>query len=84
MGSIVKSEITIIRMCFVMDSCDLNQDTFSSSNIFHILSQFGPPSRYLPHLSSGIRGFKFHCIGLIQDPLDCEFKIALDFQKTYF
>jgi hypothetical protein len=27
-GSIVKSESATIRMCFVMNSCDLNQDTF--------------------------------------------------------
>jgi hypothetical protein len=82
-GSIVKSEIATIRMCFVMDSCDLNQDTFNSSSGFPILPQFGPPSGYLQRLSSEIRGSKFHSIDLIRDPLGCDLESALDFQKTY-
>ena len=46
-GSTIKLKIAIIRMCFVMDSCNLIQDTFNSSRGFPILSQFGPPSGYV-------------------------------------
>jgi hypothetical protein len=70
-------------MCFVMDSCDLNQDIFNSSSGFLILPQFGPPYGYLQCLSSEIRGFKFHSIDLIWDPLGCDLESALDFEKTY-
>ena len=82
-GSIVKSEIATIRMCFVMDSCDLNQDIFNSSSGFPILSQFGPPCGYLQRLSNEIRGYKFHSINLIRDPLGRDLNNALDFKKLY-
>ena len=70
-------------MCFVMHSCDLNQDTFNSSSGFPILPQFGPPCGYLQHLPSEIRGSKFHSIDLIRDPLGRDLESALDFQKNY-
>ena len=46
-GSIVKTKIASIRMCFLVDSCDLNQDTFHPSTGFHVISEFGPPN-WLP------------------------------------
>ena len=64
-----------------MDSCDLNQDTFNYSSGFPILPQFGPPCGYLQRFSSEIRGFKFHSIDLIRDPLSHDLESALDFQK---
>ena len=71
-------------MCFVMDSCDLNQDTFNFSSGFPILPQFGPPCGYLQCLSSEIRGCKFHSIDMIQDALDRDLEsVFLNFQKTY-
>ena len=82
-GSIVKSKNATIRMCFVMHSCDLNQNNFNSSCGFPILPQFGPPCGYLPRLSSEIRGSKFYSIDLIRDPLGRDLESALDFQKTY-
>lgn len=81
--SIVKSEIATIRMYFVIDSCDLNQDTFNSSSGYLLLPQFGPPSGYLQRLSSEIRGSKFHSIDLIRDHLGRDLESALEFQKTY-
>ena len=71
-------------MYFVMDSCDLKQDTFNSSNGFSILPQFGPPYGYLQCLSSETRGYKFHSIDLIRDLLRCDFESILDFQKIYY
>jgi hypothetical protein len=34
-GQIVKTEIASIRMCFLLDNCDLNQDTFNESSGYH-------------------------------------------------
>jgi hypothetical protein len=58
--SIVKTKMASIRMCFLVDSCGLNQDTFNPSTSFHIIPEFGPPGGYLRHLPSEIRGSKFH------------------------
>jgi len=55
-GSIVKIEIVSIRMYFLLDSCNLNKDTFNPSIGFHIFPEFGPPGSYLCHLLSEIRG----------------------------
>jgi Domain of unknown function (DUF4371)/hAT family C-terminal dimerisation region len=82
-GSIVKTEIATIRMCFLIDTCDLNQDTFNPSTGFHIIPEFGPPSGYLRRLSSEIRGAKFHTIDMIRDPSGVDLEAALFFQKMY-
>jgi hypothetical protein len=37
LGSIMKSEIATIRMCFLVDACDLNQEYFNPSLGFHVL-----------------------------------------------
>jgi hypothetical protein len=82
-GSIVKTEIASIRMCFLIDSCDLNQDTFNPDIGFHIIPEFGPPSGYLRRLASEIRGAKFHTIEMVRDPNGADLEAALSFQKMY-
>ena len=61
-GSIVKREIASIRMCFLVDSCDLNQDTFNPSTNFHVILEFGPLDGYLQRLPIEIWKSKFHSI----------------------
>jgi len=46
-SSIVKTEIANVRMCFLLNSYYLNQNTFNSSIGFHTFSEFGPPGGYL-------------------------------------
>jgi hypothetical protein len=82
-GSIVKTEMASIRMCFLVDSCDLNQDTYNPSIGFHIIPEFGPPSGYLRCLSSEIRGSKFHSIDMIRDASGADLEVALNFQMLY-
>jgi hypothetical protein len=82
-GSIVKTEMASIRMCFLVDSCDLNQDTFNPSTGFHIIPEFGTPSGYLRHLPSEIRGSKFHSIDMIRDAFGADLESTLNFQKFY-
>jgi hypothetical protein len=82
-GSIMKIEMASIKMCFLVDSCDLNQDSFNSSTGFHIIPEFGPPSGYLRRLPSEIRGSKFHSIDMVRDPSGADLETALNFQKLY-
>jgi hypothetical protein len=85
LGSIVKSEIATIRMCFLVDACDLNHDTFNPSLRFHVILEFGPPGGFLRRLSSEFRGSKFHSVDMIWDPSGVNLKVALDlsFQRLY-
>jgi hypothetical protein len=82
-GSIVKTEMVTIRMCFLVDSCDLNQDTFNPSTGFHIIPEFGSPGGYLRRLLSKIRGSKFHSIDMIRNASRTDLEAALNFQKLY-
>jgi hypothetical protein len=82
-GSIVKTEMASIRMCFLVDSCDLNQDTFNPCTGFHIIPEFGPPGGYLRRLPSEIRGSKFHSIDMVRDASGADLEAALNFQKLY-
>ena len=72
LGSIVKSEIATIRMCFLVDVCDLNQETFNLSLGFHVIPEFGPLGGFLMRLSSEIRGSKFHSVDMIRDPSEVD------------
>jgi hypothetical protein len=47
MGQIVKTEIALIDMCFLLDNCDLNRDTFNEFSGYHIIPEFEPPIGYL-------------------------------------
>jgi hypothetical protein len=82
-GSIVKTEMASIRMYFLVDSCDLNQDTFNSSIGFHIIPKFEPPGGYFRRLPSEIRGSKFHSIDMVRDASGVDFEVALNFRKLY-
>ena len=50
LGSIVKSEIAAIRMCFLVEACDLNQETFNPSLGFYVIPEFGPLCGFLKRL----------------------------------
>jgi hypothetical protein len=79
----VKIEMVSIRMCFLVDSCDLNQDTFNPSTGFHIIPKFGPRGRYLCRLHGEIRGSKFHSIDMIRNASGDDLEAVLNFQKLY-
>ena len=83
LGSIVKIEMASIRMCFFVDSCDLNQDTFNPSTSFQIILEYGPPDGYLCCLLSKIRESRFHSIDMIINAYGVDLKVALNFQKLY-
>ena len=55
-GSLIKTHIESICMLYVVDSTDLNQDTFNANVGYHVILQYGPPSDYLHKLSSEITG----------------------------
>jgi hypothetical protein len=80
-SSIVKTEMASIRMCFLVDSCDLNQDTFNPCTRFQIIPEFGPPSGYLRRVPSEIRGSKFHSIDIVRDASGANLEAALNFQN---
>ena len=70
-------------MCFSVDVCDLNQETFNPSLRFHVIPEFGPPSGFLRRLSSEIRRSKFHSLDMIRDPSGANSEVALYFQRLY-
>jgi len=72
-----------IRMCSLLDSCNWNQDTFNPNIGFHILPEFGPLGGYFHHLSSEIKGSKFHSVEMTRDPIGFAFEATLTFQKSY-
>ena len=45
--SLIRTQIESICMLYVVDSIDLNQDTFNVDVDYHIIPQYGPPSGYL-------------------------------------
>ena len=74
---IVKNEIATIRMHFLLDVCDLNQDTLNPSLGFHVIPEFGPRCGFLRHLSSEIKGSKFHSVDMIRDPSGTDLEIVV-------
>ena len=78
-GSIIKTKIASIRMRFLVDSCDVNQDTFNPSTGFHVIPEFGPPGGYLQRLPIEIRGSKFHSIQMTRDSSGADLEVALSF-----
>ena len=82
-GSIVKTKIASIRMYFLIDSCDLNQDTFNPSTYFHVILEFGPVGGYFCRLPIEIQGSKFHSIQMTRDPSKADLEVALSFQRCY-
>ena len=82
-GSLIRTQIESICMLYVIDSTDLNQDTFNANVGYHVIPQYGPPGGYLQRLSSEIRGSKFHSVDMIRDPNGIDLEEALNFQKSY-
>ena len=70
-------------MCFLVDSYNLNQDTFNPSTGFHVIPKFGPQGGYLQHLPTKIWGSKFHSIQMTRDPSRVDLEVALSFQRCY-
>ena len=46
-GSLIRTQIQSIRMLYVVDSIDLNQDTLNANVDYLVISQYGPPGEYL-------------------------------------
>ena len=82
-GALVRSEITSIRMAFIIESTDLNESTFNEDTGYHIIPSFGPPGGYLQRLSSEIRGSKFHDVEMIRDRTGADLVEALAFQTSF-
>lgn len=82
-GSIVRAEITQIRMLFIEERSDLNVCTFNEDSGYHVIPDFGPEGGYLKRLSSQIRGNWYHGVEMIRDRIGRDLEEALDFQKAY-
>ena len=67
-GSLIRTQIESIHMLYVVDSTNLNQDTFNANVGYYVIPQYGPPGGYLQRLSSEIRGSRFHYVDMIRDP----------------
>jgi len=56
-GSIVRTEITRIRMLFIVKPTHLNATTFNENRSYHVIPQYGPVEGHLrKSLSSEIHG----------------------------
>ena len=53
--SIVSTEVAQVRMKFIVDSCDLNDDVFNESTGYHVLPDYDPHGGYLKSLQSEVR-----------------------------
>ena len=82
-GSLTKTQIESIHMLYVVNSTDLNQDTFNTNVGYHVIPQYGPSGGYLQRLSSEIRGSKFHSVDMIRDSNRIYLEEALNSQKSY-
>ena len=78
-GTLIKAEITSIRMLFIIESTNLNESTFNEETGYHIIPDFGPPGGYLKRLSSEIRGAKYHDILMIRDRTGVDLENAITF-----
>ena len=78
-GSLIKTQTESIRMLYVVDSTDLNQDTFNTNVDYHVIPQYGPHGGYLQRLSSEIRESRFHSVDMIRDPNGIDLEEAWNF-----
>jgi hypothetical protein len=69
-------------MLYVIESANVNMDTFNESIGFHILPNFGPHGGYLKWLFSEIRSNKYHNVEMIRDSTGANLEGALMFQKN--
>ena len=70
-------------MLYVVESNDLNQNTFNTSINYYVILQYDPLGGYLQRLSNKIREAKFHSVGMIRDPNGVDLEKTLSFQKSY-
>ena len=82
-GSIIKTEITQIKMLFLDEHTDLNAVTFNEDTNFHVLPEFGPFGGYMRRFATQIRGCRFLSIDMIRDPQGRDLEEALLFQKQF-
>ena len=78
-GSIVRTEIALIQMLFIVETIDLNADTFNESTSFHIIAEYGPFGGHLRELPSQIRGNIFHSFQISRSRLGFDLEEALQF-----
>ena len=81
--SIVRTEVSQIRMMFIVDTCDLNVDVFNDSIGFHVLRDYGPPGGFLKSLQSEVRGSMFHSFQMTRSRLGANLEETLMFQKNF-
>ena len=79
----MRIQIESIRMLYVVNNTDMNQNTFNANVGYYVIPQYGPLGGYLQRLSSEIRGSRFHSVDMIRDPNGVDLKEALNFQKSY-
>ena len=82
-GSLIKIQIESIRMLYVVDSTNMNQDTFTANIGYHVILQYGHRGGYLQRLSSEIRGSRFYFVDMIRDLNGIDLEEALNFHKSY-
>ena len=82
-GSIIRTEITQIRMLFLDEQTDLNTVMFNEDTQYHVLPEFGPFGGYMRRFATQIRGFTFLSIDMVRDQQGRDLEEALTFQKQF-
>jgi hypothetical protein len=82
-GSIVHSEIAQIRMLFIVETTDLNAQTFNEESGYHVLPEYGSFGGLLRKLSSEIRGNMYHGFEIQRSRLEVDLKETLQFQRSF-
>ena len=65
--SIIRTEITQIRMLLLDEQTDLNAVMFNEDTQYHVLPKFGPFGGYMRLFATQIRGFRFLSIDMVRD-----------------
>ena len=82
-GSVIKTEITQIRMLFLDEQTDLNAVMFNEDTQYHVLPEFGPFGGYMRCFATQIRGFRFLSVDMVRDQQGRDLEEALTFQKQF-
>ena len=81
--SVIRIEITQIRMLFLDEQTDLNTVMFNEDTQYHVLPEFGPFGGYMRCFATQIRDFRFFSITLVRDQQGRNLEEALTFQKQF-
>ena len=72
-----------IKMLYIIENIDLNQEAFNFNTNYHVISDHGPLGGYLQMLPNEIRGVKYHSIKIIRKPNGLDLEEALAFSKNH-